>query len=148
MLTCYFIVGNASCVPCIRRRSSPPNASRQAYTSFKKEIKIIFISSFLTISKGTYSTISQQFCSLHSHSEFYSESVNCYSLFGSWNYVCPPFPPKDWSALLSPPEDWSLEIPQGTWWGVNCLSIPEEARTNWNFSICGWLKTISSLVRT
>lgn len=106
MLTCYFIVGNASCVPCIRRRSSPPNASRQAYTSFKKEIKIVFISSFLTISKGTYSTISQQFCSLHSHGEFYSESVNCYSLFGSWNYVFPLFPPKDCSALLSPP--WRL----------------------------------------
>ena len=102
MLTCYFIVGNASCVPCIRRRSSPPNASRQAYTSFKKEIKIVFISSFLTISKGTYSTISQQFCSLHSHSEFISESVKHHSTFGSRKYPCPPFPFKDWSTLPTP----------------------------------------------
>ena len=48
-------------------------------------------------------------------------------------YALPSPPQRIGQSSFPPPEDWSLEIPQGTWWGVNCLSIPEEARIKLKF---------------
>lgn len=58
------ILGNASGVPCFGGRPSSSLTSWQSHSSFKKEVKTVVICTFITISQGTHSALSQQFCSL------------------------------------------------------------------------------------